>query len=117
VEDEDLQQELEWDVDAFVKADSDKEEHSDAESESGEKERVELDSDFESSEGSDIEVSWKCSMRVIASSNYVYHPNRTCQRSLSKLVKVSSKKLDNKLSNRQERKLKFEPNCCCWIEL
>lgn len=58
IEDDDLRQALEKDVDAFVEADS--EDESDAESESGEKERVELGSDFESSDDSDMEVSFVC---------------------------------------------------------
>lgn len=55
MEDEELMQELEK-ADAFVEAESGDEE-SDVESQSGEKERVELDSDFESSDDSDVEVS------------------------------------------------------------
>jgi protein MAK16 len=55
IEDDDLRQELERDVDAYVEADSD--DDSDAESESGEREEVEVGSDFESSDESDIEVS------------------------------------------------------------
>lgn len=55
IEDDDLRQALEKDVDAFVEAGSDDE--SEAESESGEKEKVELGSDFESSDESDVEVS------------------------------------------------------------
>jgi protein MAK16 len=52
IEDDDLRQELERDVDAFVEADSDE---SDAESDSGDKAEVEVGSDFESSDESDIE--------------------------------------------------------------
>jgi protein MAK16 len=59
IEDDDLRQALEKDVDAFVEAESDDE--SDAESVSGEKEQVEVGSDFESSDESDMEVSFECS--------------------------------------------------------
>lgn len=52
---DDLREELEREVDTFVEAESDDE--SDAESDSGNKERVEVDSDFESSDESDVEVS------------------------------------------------------------
>lgn len=55
----DVQKELEME-DEFVEGDDDSEDEdmSDAESESGEKEDVEVDSDFESSDGSDIEVKF-----------------------------------------------------------
>lgn len=55
-ENDDLRQELEREVDEFVEADSD-DENSDAESESGHREQVELGSDFETSDESDVEVS------------------------------------------------------------
>ncbi|XP_052900662.1 protein MAK16 homolog [Anopheles moucheti] len=51
---DDLRRELEM-ADEFVEGDTDEEVDSDAESESGVKERVELDSDFESDDGSDME--------------------------------------------------------------
>lgn len=54
IEDDDLRQELER-ADKFVEADSDE---SEAESDSGEKEQVDLGSDFESSDESDVEVSF-----------------------------------------------------------
>jgi len=53
IEDDDLRQELEKGVDAFVEANSD--DDSDAESQSGAKEQVEMGSDFESSDESDVE--------------------------------------------------------------
>lgn len=57
----DVQKELDME-DEYVEGDddSDDEEMSDAESESGEREEVEVDSDFESSDGSDIEVTFQC---------------------------------------------------------
>lgn len=57
IEDEDLRDALERDVETFVEADSDDAMDSDDESISGDKEEVEVDSDFESSEDEDIEVS------------------------------------------------------------
>lgn len=57
IEDEDLRQELEKDLERFVEADSDDDANeSDDESVSGDREEVELDSDFESSD-EDIEVN------------------------------------------------------------
>lgn len=61
----DMQKELDME-DEFVEGDDDSEdeEMSEAESESGGKEEVEVDSDFESSDGSDIEVNFQFSIFV-----------------------------------------------------
>ncbi|XP_070502520.1 protein MAK16 homolog [Chironomus tepperi] len=55
IEDEDLRDALERDMETFVEADSDDGNDSDDESISGDKEEVEVDSDFESSDEEDIE--------------------------------------------------------------
>ncbi|KAL7029913.1 hypothetical protein ACKWTF_006427 [Chironomus riparius] len=55
IEDENLRNALERDLETFVEADSDDANESDDESMAGDKEEVEVDSDFESSDDEDIE--------------------------------------------------------------
>lgn len=110
IEDDDLRQELEKDVDAYVEADSDEEE-SDAESVSGEKERVELGSDFESSDESDVEVSSQFLLPSSDPTEFLLNSQEAPSKLLAakddaaagKFVKLQSKKVDKKKKSKKAR--------------
>lgn len=107
MEDDELMQELEK-ADAFVEAESG-DEDSDAESQSGEKEQVELGSDFESSDESDVEVSLKC-VTIDAGSKFIPQQEAPSKLLAAKdeptsgqFVKLPSKKLDRKKKTKKAR--------------
>ena len=125
IEDDDLLQELEKDVDAFVEAGSDDE--SDVESESGDREEVEVGSDFESSDESDIEVS-SCVCLVTFNLHKLYrkhHQNlrpskknqpvessSKCQQQTQKMQRGRRRrKLAWKLNTRWRRSNQFDRKC------
>lgn len=88
-----VERELELDTE-YVEADDDDDEmESEAESESGMREAAEVDSDFESSENSDIEVS-ASSLQSFLSLHYRFFPN---QNRKQKITKKSAKKFTKNL--------------------
>lgn len=112
IEDDDLRQELERDVDQFVEADSDEDE-SDAESESGDKQQVEVGSDFESSDESDVEVSltFKTAAQVLTSASTQEAQSKlvaTKGAAAGQFVKVQSKKGDKKKSKKPRVEIEYE---------
>lgn len=113
IEDDDLRQELERDVDQFVEADSDEDE-SDAESESGDKQQVEVGSDFESSDESDVEVSLSCEIaaQVLTFASSQEAPSKLVATkgapAAGQFVKLQSKKGDKKKSKKPRVEIEYE---------